>query len=70
MSKIGTLSNVMPTATPSEAEIEAWQTLPRDEQLRRLRLELDHQDCRRITSASMSDIRRQGQALADKLRNA
>jgi hypothetical protein len=70
MSDIVTTNGVMPSATPSEAEIAAWRALPRDEQLRRLRLELDHPDCKRVSTASMADIRAEGQALAARLRNA
>jgi hypothetical protein len=31
------ISTVMPSATPTEEEIAAWEELPRDEQLRRMR---------------------------------
>jgi hypothetical protein len=34
---IDNLSDVMPSATPSEEDIRRWEALPRDEQLRRLR---------------------------------
>ena len=64
-----TSKDLMPSATPTDAEIEAWNRLPRDEQLRLMRAELDHPDCKRVTTASMDDIRREGQALAAKLRN-
>ena len=51
-----TLSDTQPSATPSEAEIAAWQALPRDEQLRRLRQALADPDCDRPSGATMEDI--------------
>ena len=50
------LSNVMPSATPSEAEIEAWNELPRDEQVRRLRQELARSDACVAGSHTMQDV--------------
>lgn len=47
---------VMPSAAPSEADIAAWQALPRDEQLRRLRLSLTQPDCAVATAATMGDV--------------
>ena len=69
MTDATTLPDVMPSATPTEAEIKAWQALPRDEQLRRMRLALDHPDCKRVTTATMADIREEGRARAAKLRH-
>jgi hypothetical protein len=69
MSDAIALPDVMPSAVPSEAEIAAWQTLPRDEQLRRLRLFLSQPDCDRVSEATMDDIRAKGQALAARLRD-
>lgn len=69
MSKNATLSDVTPSATPSAAEIEQWRDLPRDEQLRRLRQELDHPDGDRIATSTMLDIREEGRALASKRRH-
>jgi hypothetical protein len=46
----------MPSATPTEAEIAAWNDLPREEQLRRLRQALTHPDCGIASSDSMADI--------------
>lgn len=69
MSDTETLSDVKPSATPTEAEIAAWQALPRDEQLRRLRAELAHPDTSIPGSLSMDDIRARGRELAAKLRN-
>ena len=48
--------DVMPSATPSEEEIAAWKALPRDEQLRRLRLEVTHPDACVAGPHSMADI--------------
>ena len=39
-----TLTRVMPSAAPTDAEIAAWQALPRDEQLARLKEALNHPD--------------------------
>ena len=50
------LTDVIPSATPTEAEIAAWQALPRDEQVRRYRALFADPACQRITSDSMSDI--------------
>jgi hypothetical protein len=50
------LSNVMPSATPSEQEIRDWAALPREEQVRRLRATISHPDCATETSDSMEDI--------------
>jgi hypothetical protein len=69
MSKsIETLSRVAPSAAPSDDEIAAWQTLPRDEQLRRLQARLTHPDCATVSDATMSDILSRAQAAA-KLRH-
>jgi len=56
MSNTKTLPDLMPSATPSEADIAAWQSLPRDEQLRRLQLELSHADACRASSRTMTDV--------------
>ncbi len=49
-------TRVMPSATPTEAELAAWATLPRDEQVRRYQEALAHPDCSTPTDDSMSDI--------------
>ena len=59
---------VMPSATPTEAEIRIWQALPRDEQLRRLRIVLTHPDRTAVTTASMSEILAEARARADSRR--
>jgi hypothetical protein len=50
------LTRVMPSATPTEAELAAWAALPQDEQLRRYQEALAHPDCSMATDDSMSDI--------------
>jgi len=47
---------VMPTATPTEAEIAAWAALPRDEQSRRYRELFEHPDCNSFTADTPDDI--------------
>jgi hypothetical protein len=64
---IESLSRVVPSASPSRDEIAAWQALPRDEPLRRLRAKLTHPDCASVSDATMSDILSRAQAAA-KLR--
>jgi hypothetical protein len=49
-------TGVMPSATPTEAELAAWATLSRDEQVRRYQEALAHPDCSMPTDDSMSDI--------------
>ena len=41
---------------PTEAELEAWNALTRDEQLARYRESLADPDCDRISGASMAEI--------------
>ena len=47
---------VMPSATPTEAEIAAWAALPRDEQVRRYRELFEHPDCNSFTTDTPDDI--------------
>jgi hypothetical protein len=54
--KIDTLDHVVRSATPTEEDIGAWEALPREEQLRRLRAALSHPDCGRASAATMKDI--------------
>ena len=61
-------SQVLPSAIPSDADLSAWQVLPRDEQLRRLRAKLTHPDCHVVSTANMSDILGRAQATV-KLRH-
>ncbi len=62
------LPTVMPEATPSDADIAAWQALPRDEQLHRLRAKLANPDCATVSTATMGDILSRAQG-AVKLRH-
>jgi hypothetical protein len=41
---------------PTEAELEAWNALTRDEQIARYREYLSHPDCERVSSATMADV--------------
>ena len=54
--KITAHSEVIPSATPTETEIAAWNELPRDEQVRRLRQELSHPDACIAGPHTMTDI--------------
>jgi hypothetical protein len=49
-------TRVMPSATPTEAELAAWAALPRDEQVRRYQDALAHPDCGTVTDDKMNDI--------------
>jgi hypothetical protein len=50
-------TDAMPSATiGDEAEVAAWDALPRDEQARRYQEALAHPACDTITDDSMSDI--------------
>jgi hypothetical protein len=57
MKQLDTLDELTPSATPSPAEIGEWQLLSREEQVRRLRLALNHPDCSIATSDTMDEIR-------------
>jgi hypothetical protein len=50
------LARVMPSATPTDAEIEAWAALPRDEQVRRYQEMFKHPDCNTFTADTPDDI--------------
>ena len=63
-----TVTEVMPSATPSEDDIRVWQSLPRDEQLRRLRASLSHPDCTFVSDSSMEEILAEARARADARR--
>jgi hypothetical protein len=65
---VDTPASVMPSATPTEADLAAWQALSRDEQLRRLRASLSQPDCSTVSSRAMSEILSCAQAAA-KQRN-
>ena len=50
------LANITPSATPTEAEREAWASLARDEQVRRYQKLFEHPDCNTFTSDTPDDI--------------
>ena len=49
-------TNILPSATPTEAELGAWAALSRDEQMSRYREALTHPDCSAVTGDNMKDI--------------
>ena len=49
-------TRVMPSATPTEAEIAAWAALSRDEQVRRYQELFQHPDCNSFTTDTPDDI--------------
>ena len=59
-----TLARIVPSATPTDADIAAWQALPREEQLRRLQATLSHSDCSDVSGATMSEILKRAQSAA------
>jgi hypothetical protein len=63
-----TLDRVLPSATPSEADVRAWEALPREEQLRLLRASLANPDCTTVSPATMSDILAEARKRADARR--
>jgi len=67
-SDLTAIDDVRPSATPTEADVRAWDALPRDEQLRRLRAALGHADCQAASSATMSEILTEARARADTRR--
>ncbi len=56
MINTATFPDVMPSAMPTDAEIEAWQSLPRDEQVRRMRQTLTHPARAKASPHTMDDI--------------
>lgn len=49
-------TRVMPSATPTEADLAAWAELPRDEQVRRYQEMFKHPDCNTLTTDTADDI--------------
>ena len=49
-------TNILPSATPTEVELEAWAALSRDVQMSRYREALTHSDCSAITDGDMKAI--------------
>lgn len=47
---------ILPSATPTEAELAAWAGLSRDEQIRLTHAALTHPDCSAATNESMDAI--------------
>jgi hypothetical protein len=64
-----TLTKFIPSAMPSDADIAAWQDLPRDDRVRLMQEALAYPDCGQVGTASMAELRARGSALAEKLRN-
>ena len=53
---VDTLNTVMPSATPTEEEIAAWEELPRDERLRRMRHMLASLEASTPCKTTMAEI--------------
>jgi hypothetical protein len=49
-------TRVMPSPTPTEAELAAWADLPRDEHVRRYQEMFRHPDCNNFTTDTADDI--------------
>ena len=49
-------ANTLPSATPADAELEAWAALSRDEQVNRYREKLTHPDCSAASDDEMEDV--------------
>jgi hypothetical protein len=47
---------MLPSATPTGAELAAWTALPRDEQVRRYQEALAHPDCSQPSNDTMDDV--------------
>jgi hypothetical protein len=63
-----TLTRVMPSATPTEEEIAAWNELPRDEQLKRYRELLNHPDAMTDCGETMEEILAEAHRRSDQRR--
>lgn len=46
---------------PTNEELAVWNALTRDEQIARYREYLQHPDCKRLSDATMADIRAEAQ---------
>jgi hypothetical protein len=46
----------LPSATPTEAELAAWDSLSRDEQVRRYQEVFNHPDCNNFTTDTPDEI--------------
>jgi hypothetical protein len=49
-------TRVMPSATPTEAELAAWADLPQDEQVRRYQEMFRHPDCNTFSTDTPDEI--------------
>ena len=47
---------ILPSATPTEAELDAWAALSRDVQMSCYREALAHSDCSAVADEDMQDI--------------
>jgi hypothetical protein len=63
--KIDALDHLIPSATPTEQDVRAWEGLPREEQLRRLRAALSHPDCAIVSGATVKDVLDEARKRAD-----
>jgi hypothetical protein len=63
--KTDTLDRVVPSATPTEEDLRAWEALPREEQLRRLRAALSDADCATVSAATVKDVLDEARKRAD-----
>jgi hypothetical protein len=63
--QIDTLKRVLPSASPSEEDVRAWEALSREEQLRLLRAALSHPDCAKVSAATMREILAEARKRAD-----
>lgn len=61
--------DIMPSAAPSEDEIRRWNSLPRDEQLERMRQALIDGERSGISERSMDDIKDAAKRRLVQLRN-
>jgi hypothetical protein len=69
MSRIdAAIAPVRPSATPTSEEIAAWESLPRDEQVRLLQEMLAHPDCARDSGSTMEDILGEAREIANSRR--
>jgi hypothetical protein len=52
-----TTTRAMPAPIPpTEAELEAWSALTREEQIARYREYLSHSDCNRVSDATVAEV--------------
>jgi hypothetical protein len=62
-------TNILPSATPTEVELEAWAALSRDVRMGLYREALTHPDCSAVVYDEMNDIRKAArQQVASRVR--